>query len=82
MSTRRYKLAFLFRQALFFSAYRKTVACLRHSLHIGLLGHVQNPPAIKINPRSKSTRSKSTQPNLRTAYQSRVRVRGNSDSKK
>ena len=44
MSTRRYKLAFLFRQALFFSAYRKTVACLRHSLHIGLLGHVQNPP--------------------------------------
>ena len=30
------------------------------------MGHVQNPPA------SKSTRSKSTQSNLRTAYQSRV----------
>ena len=38
--------------------------------------HVKNPP------RSKSTRSKSTQSNLRTAYQSRVRVRGNSDSEK
>ena len=28
------------------------------------------------------TRSKSTQSNLRTAYQSRVRVRGNKDSEK
>ena len=36
----------------------------------------------KIHPRSKSTRSKSTQSKLRTAYQSRVRVRGNSDSEK
>ena len=35
------------------------------------MGHVQ------IHPHSKSTQS-----NLRTAYQSRVRVRGNSDSKK
>ena len=40
-------------------------------------GHVQNPPAIKIHPRSKSTQS-----NLRTAYQSRVRVKGNTDSEK
>ena len=46
------------------------------------MGHVQNPPAIKIHPRSKSTRSKSTQSNLRTAYKSRVRVSGNSDSEK
>ena len=45
-------------------------------------GHVQNPPAIKIHPRSKSTRSKSTRSNSRTAYRSRVRVRGISDSKK
>ena len=35
------------------------------------LGHVQNPLT-----------SKSTQSNLRTAYQLRVRVRGNSDSEK
>ena len=34
-------------------------------------GHVQNPTA-----------SKSTQSNLKTAYQSRVRVWGNSDSEK
>ena len=40
------------------------------------MGHVQNPPA------SKSTRLKSTQSNLRTAYQSMVRVRGNSDIEK
>ena len=40
------------------------------------LGHIQNPPA------SKSTRSKFTQSNLRTTYQLRVRVRGNSYSKK
>ena len=45
-------------------------------------GQVQNPFAIKIHPRLKSTRSKSTQPNLRTADQSRVRDMGNSDSKK
>ena len=36
----------------------------------------------KIHPRSKFTCSKSTQSNLRTAYQLRVRVRGYSDSKK
>ena len=40
------------------------------------LGHIQNPPA------SKSTRSKFTQSNLRTTYQLRVRVRGNSDGEK
>ena len=36
---------------------------------------VQNPLAIKINPRSKFTQSKSTQSSSRTAYKSRVRVR-------
>ena len=35
------------------------------------MGHVQNPPV-----------SKSDQPNLKTAYQSRVRVWGKSDSEK
>ena len=40
------------------------------------MGHVQNPPAFIIHP------LKSTKSNLRTAYQSKVRVRGNSDSKK
>ena len=40
-------------------------------------GHVQNSPAIKIHPRSKSTQS-----NLGTAYKSKVRVRGNSDNEK
>ena len=49
---------------------------------LSITGHVQNPPAIRIHPRSKSTRSKSTRSNSRTAYRSRVRVRGISDSKK
>ena len=48
-----------------------------NNVDICLRGHVQNPPAIKIHPRSKSIRS-----NLKTAYRARVRVSGNSDSKK
>ena len=42
----------------------------------------QNPLALKIHPRSKSTRTKSTLSISRTTYRSRVRVRGNSDSEK
>ena len=41
------------------------------------LGTRSKSTSVKIHPRSKSTQS-----NLRTAYQSRVRVRGNSDSEK
>ena len=61
----------------------KTVSSLEPSSNLKsvdtsmTMGNVQNPPAIKIYPRSESTQS-----NLRTAYQSRVRVRGNSDSEK
>ena len=45
--------------------------CVFYKYKTSFMGHVQNPPA-----------SKSTQSKLRTAYQSKVRVRGNSDSEK
>ena len=49
-------------------------------IYLLVLEHVQKPSEIKINPRSKSTKLKSTQSNSRTAYRSRVR--GYSDSEK
>ena len=63
--------------------YVDKALCLKKRSFLGLiLIKVILRDTIKIHPRSKSTKSKSTQSSFRTAYQSRVRVRVINNSNK